>query len=137
MQKKLTVRDGLTRPYVVTNIVAGKPEQVKFRIHPDMSDMDIKKAVQKGVPVELFEPMKGFEEEYTKLKRLSATLDVSKKKLSTSVRSKLVGMDGAPVDLTASAGGDTAELEALRKELKATKAAKTKAENALAKVKDK
>lgn len=96
MQKKLTVRDDLARKYIVTTIEAGKPKQTPFFLNQSMSDIAIKKAVQNGVPVELFEGMKGFEKDYEDLKRLQFTYDVSSKKLSETVRCELVNLDGSP-----------------------------------------
>lgn len=94
MQKKLTTKDGLSRRYIVTVNEGGKPSQKIFSLFPTMSDLDIKKAVQAGVPIELFEAIHGFENDYVNLGKLRKQVGDKSKKLSTSVRSKLIAPSG-------------------------------------------
>lgn len=95
MQKKLTTRDGLKRKFILTKNDGGKPVQTVFNLSPTMKDIEIKKAVQAGVPLDLFEPMKGFDEEYEKLGKLRSRFDSQKRATSKTVRAKLLNLDGS------------------------------------------
>jgi hypothetical protein len=106
-----------TKRVIVTKMVAGRPTQDVVLLHKGMTDVDIRKAVQKGVDMSHFT---GTEEELTHLERFKLKTDESSRMLNATPATEtfLVGPDGMPYTGVA-AQGSHLDVEAIKAQIKA------------------
>lgn len=100
IQKKLNFVGDAPQSFIVTKRGdKGGIEQERISLYPGMSDALIRRAVEKGVPVNKFEAMKGWEDEYKKLESFRRTMQKRKVQLTKATRVGLVDKDGNPTTI--------------------------------------